>query len=472
MKMTQRKRTVIYHAINALIPVIFYLCATIILKYVPELKLPQITKNEPITEQYILNYQYISIIKEYAELFFINYVFPAFCIVFSVRLSKSKIGLPLYSVWNAVCAYVAIPKMKISPFVIYYYGQFLEGGGASGILFDYKKGALACLLLTLIPGAVIIISRMLIRLYVKKRSIAIPPLHGLHKTVIFSLAPFFAPYIQTIISTLSFLPFAKFCKQSIPDDYYFMIYSYYDRVITSTNILIAAFLILPLWCAFYSIALADTNIRNGFKYPLLVISPLILSLNSAYFVDLNFASASAKPHPSLLKYFFLLFTASLIISISAFLIRSAIRKKYCTEQVSTNANTEKRIEDDPELKDLSVNIAESKNNKPEKHNKSKEKNQKATAVKPGLYVIKPPAVGSLISVELQSGGLAFLTVKAGEGQEWLSGVFALENGTLTVQTNTDAVFTFSQKENVLTLHSFSPESDAFLQGCEFVIEDK
>ena len=70
--MTQRKRTVIYHAINALIPVIFYLCATIILKYVPELELPQITKNEPITEHYVINYLYISIIKDYAEMFFIN----------------------------------------------------------------------------------------------------------------------------------------------------------------------------------------------------------------------------------------------------------------------------------------------------------------------------------------------------------------------------------------------------------------
>ena len=54
--MKSKTRIAIYHAINALIPVIFYLCATIILKYVPELKLPQITKNEPITEQYIINY--------------------------------------------------------------------------------------------------------------------------------------------------------------------------------------------------------------------------------------------------------------------------------------------------------------------------------------------------------------------------------------------------------------------------------
>lgn len=469
--MTQRKKSVIYHVINVLIPVLFYVCATIILKRALELELPKRTKYEPLTEHYILNYQYIRVIKEYAEMFFINYVFPAFCIVFSVRLSRSKIGLPVYSVWNAVCAYVAIPKMEIKPFVIYYYGQFLEGGGPAEILFDYKKGAIACLLLTFIPGAVILISRMLIGWFTKKRSITIPPLHGFHKTVIFSLAPFFAPYIQTIISTLSFLPFAKFCKQIIPDNYYFMIYSYYDSMITSVNILIAAFLILPLWCAFYSIALADSNIRNCFKYPLLVISPLILSLNSAYFVDLNFASASAKPHPNLLKYFFLLFTASLIISISAFLIRSAIRKKYCTEQVLTNANTEKRIEDDPELKDLSVNIAESKSNKPEKHNKSKEKNQKATAVKPGLYVIKPPAVGSLISVELQSGGLAFLTVNGEAGREWLSGVFTQENGTLNVQTNTAAEFTFSQKENSLILISFSPESDAFLQGCEYELKN-
>ena len=471
MKMTQRKRTVIYHIINVLIPFIFFVCATIILKRALELELPKRTKYETLTEHYILNYQYIRVIKEYAEIFFINYVFPAFCIVFSVRLSRSKIGLPVYSVWNAVCAYVAIPKMKIKPFVIYYYGQFFEGGGVAETLFDYKKGTLACLLLTLIPGAVIIISRMLIRLYVKKRSIAIPPLHGFHKTIIFSLAPFFAPYIQTIISTLSFLPFAKFCKQIIPDNYYFMIYSYYDSMITLVNILIAAFLILPLWCAFYSIALADTNIRNGFKYPLLVISPLILSLNSAYFVDLNFASASAKPHPNLLKYFFLLFTASLIISISAFLIRSAIRKKYCTEQVLTNANTEKRIEDDPELKDLSVNIAESKSNKPEKHEKVKENNQKMAPVKPGLYVIKPPAVGSLVSIELQNGDLAFLTVRSGKDEEWLSGIVTQDKGILTVQTNTETEFVFSVKEDSLVLQAFSPESDAFYYGAVFELKN-
>ena len=163
--MKSKTRIAIYHIINVLIPFIFFVCATIILKRALELELPKRTKYEPITEQYILNYQYISIIKEYAELFFINYVFPAFCIVFSVRLSKSKIGLPLYSVWNAVCAYVAIPKMKIKPFVIYYYGQFFEGGGVAETLFDYKKGALACLLLTLIPGAVIIISRMPRTLY-------------------------------------------------------------------------------------------------------------------------------------------------------------------------------------------------------------------------------------------------------------------------------------------------------------------
>ena len=250
-----------------------------------------------------------------------------------------------------------------------------------------------------------------------------------------------------------------------------MIYSYYDSMITLVNILIAAFLILPLWCAFYSIALADSNIRNGFKYPLLVISPLILSLNSAYFLDLNFASASAKPHPNLLKYFFLLFTASLIISISAFLIRSAIRKKYCTEQAQTTSDAENSIEDNPGLIDLSANITQETVNKPEKHEKVKENNQEIAPVKPGLYVIKPPAAGSLVSIELQNGDLAFLTVRSGKDEEWLSGIITQDKGILTVQTNTETEFVFFIKEDSLVLQAFSPESDAFCYGAEFELKN-
>lgn len=464
--MTQRKKTVIYHVINVLIPVIFYVCAALILKDARALELPSFSKNEPLTEHNILNYRYIYIIKNYAELFFINYVFPAFCIVFSVRLSKSKIGLVVCSIWNSVCAYVAIPKMEIKPFVIHYYGQYGEGGGTSEILFDYKKGTLACLLLTLIPGAVIIISRMLVRWYIKKRSVAIPPLHGFHKTVIFAIAPFFAPYIQTIIASLSFLTFAKFCKQIVPDDYYSMIPSYYNSLTTQMNILIAAFLILPLWCAFYSIALANTDIRNGFKYSLLAISPLVISLHSSYVVDLYLNSMYARPRPNLIKYFFFLFTVSLLISVSAFLIRSLTTKKRCAEQAPSDADTKKNVEDDPTLKDLSASMMKDSDKKPVKV----KRDQKST-VKHGCYVIKPPAVGALISIELQDGDLAFLTIRSDGKSDWLSGIATQEKDLLTIHTNTNAEFVFSQKENTLTLRSFSPESDAFLQGTEFVLEN-
>jgi hypothetical protein len=55
--------------------------------------------------------------------------------------------------------------------------------------------------------------------------------------------------------------------------------------------------------------------------------------------------------------------------------------------------------------------------------------------------------------------------------EWLSGIFTQESGTITVQTNTGSEFIFSQKENVLTLRSFSPESDAFYYGAEFELKN-
>ena len=104
--MTQRIKATIYHVINVLIPVIFYVCAGYLLKlmqskyddYILDLDIEEANK---FFNRYIL-----PILQNHAFYFLQFLAIPTFCVIYSVRLSKSKIALAVYPIWNALFTFV------------------------------------------------------------------------------------------------------------------------------------------------------------------------------------------------------------------------------------------------------------------------------------------------------------------------------------------------------------------------------